>query len=343
MSSGDFLLHFMAGAVGGTVGAAVTCPLEVVKTRLQSSLYKAPSAVAAAPSISTSSAAGVLHLRGGNGNGAGAALLRPFRIVGSHVWDVVELLREIKRREGIRALWKGLGPNLIGVVPSRAIYFSVYNHGKKAYTKLNNGRETTTVHMVAAMTAGLATATLTNPIWLVKTRMQLQAENAGANKLQRYKSSFHCLMTIVKTEGVKGLYKGLSASFLGLTESTLQFTMYEYMKKRVIDGKPRGPNPLSKPSLDWKETFAVAATAKLVAAVVTYPHEVLRTRLRQTPAVGSRAKYTGLWQSTKLIYIEEGLAGLYGGLTAHLMRVVPNAAILFATVEFILWVGDGRK
>jgi solute carrier family 25 protein 33/36 len=77
---------------------------------------------------------------------------------------------------------------------------------------------------------------------------------------------------------------------------------------------------------------------------VTYPHEVLRTRLRESPVSPNGAngttvavpKYRGLWQSARLIYMEEGMGALYGGLTAHLLRVVPNAAILFATVEFIV-------
>ena len=69
--------------------------------------------------------------------------------------------------------------------------------------------------------------------------------------------------------------------------------------------------------------------------MITYPHEVLRTRLRQAPENGIH-KYTSLVQSAKLILKEEGVAALYGGMTAHLMRVVPNAAILFFTYELII-------
>jgi solute carrier family 25 protein 33/36 len=63
--------------------------------------------------------------------------------------------------------------------------------------------------------------------------------------------------------------------------------------------------------------------------------KVVRTRLRQTPKDGI-LKYTGLVQCFRLIFKEEGLAGLYGGLTAHMMRVVPNAAIMFGTYEAML-------
>lgn len=47
-------------------------------------------------------------------------------------------------------------------------------------------------------------------------------------------------------------------------------------------------------------------------------------------------KYTGLVQCFKLVAKEEGLLGLYGGLTPHLLRVVPSAAIMFGTYESAL-------
>jgi solute carrier family 25 protein 33/36 len=73
----------------------------------------------------------------------------------------------------------------------------------------------------------------------------------------------------------------------------------------------------------------------LVAACIAYPHEVIRTRLRE-PAKNGVIKYTGLLQCLKLVIKEEGAASLYGGMSAHLMRVVPNAAIMFFCYEAIL-------
>jgi solute carrier family 25 protein 33/36 len=89
-------------------------------------------------------------------------------------------------------------------------------------------------------------------------------------------------------------------------------------------------------TVDWTGKGFAAGSAQLVAAVIAYPHEVARTRLRQAPMENGLPKYTGLVQCFKLVWVEEGLMGLYGGLTPHLMRTVPSAAIMFAMYEGIL-------
>ena len=278
-----FTTHFICGGLAGTFGAIVTCPLELVKTRLQSSLYK-----------STTS-----------------------RNIFANISSVFGLLHTIRKQEGITGLWKGVGPTLVGVVPARAIYFSVYSHCKQLLAK--DKKETSLIHMMSAATAGLSVALFTNPIWLIKTRMQLQSTEII------YRNSLHCFVQVFKTEGIRGLYRGFSASLLGLSESTLQFVTYEYLKDKVNQQHP----------ISSVETLGCAAAAKLFAAVLTYPHEVVRTRLRQTPQDGVR-KYTHLVQTAKLVYMQEGIGALYGGMTAHLMRVVPNAAILFFSYEFLI-------
>jgi solute carrier family 25 protein 33/36 len=77
-----------------------------------------------------------------------------------------------------------------------------------------------------------------------------------------------------------------------------------------------------------------SGTAKAVASLITYPHEVIRTRLRQ-PTINNIQKYTGLVQTLKLVVAEEGVGALYGGLTAHMFRVVPNAACMFLIYEVV--------
>ncbi|CAO3665577.1 hypothetical protein G6F70_007471 [Rhizopus microsporus] len=299
-------VHFVAGGVGGLVGAVCTSPLDVVKTRLQSTFYQ------------QTMKSNTLHQS---------------RFLLGHFIETGRLLMRINQVEGFRAYFKGLGPNLIGVIPARSINFFTYGNGKRIYTELNNGKETAGVHLVSAATAGIVTATATNPIWVIKTRLQLQGNGA-----RRYQGSIDCLYHIVREEGIRGLYKGMSASYLGVAEGTIQWVIYENLKKKwstssssnIQSNKIGGKTPQ-----DWIGHLGAAATSKFVAACVAYPHEVIRTRLRQ-PAENGVLKYTGLWQCLRLVAKEEGIAALYGGMTAHLLRVVPNAAIMFFCYEAIV-------
>ncbi|KAL9102721.1 MAG: hypothetical protein Q9163_002152 [Psora crenata] len=82
-------------------------------------------------------------------------------------------------------------------------------------------------------------------------------------------------------------------------------------------------------TVSWTGTVGAAGLAKFFAALVTYPHEVIRTRLRQAPQSNGRMKYTGIVHCFRAIWREEGMVSLYGGLTPHMLRVVPSAAIMF--------------
>lgn len=80
-------------------------------------------------------------------------------------------------------------------------------------------------------------------------------------------TSYSTAMHIFKTQGVRGFYRGLSASLLGVSEGTIQWALYEQFKllaqKGVAEGEEAG----------WRMS-AAAGGAKLVATMITYPHEV---------------------------------------------------------------------
>lgn len=254
--------------------------------------------------------------------------------------------RDIYVHESPRALFKGLGPTLVGVVPARSINFFTYGNGKQVIANtFNDGVENSFVHLGAAATAGIVTSTATNPIWVVKTRLQLVQGSQGTSASR---GSWACIKQIMRTEGIKGFYKGMTASYLGVTEGTIQWVLYERLKKLTANAQGQG---------GWKEWAGMlgsAGTAKCVASLITYPHEVrflpfkpqsvlmleicqvIRTRLRQPPPKEGPPKYTGLYRTLRIIIAEEGARSLYGGLSAHLMRVIPNSAVMYAIYEAAL-------
>ncbi|KAL9114235.1 MAG: hypothetical protein Q9227_001657 [Pyrenula ochraceoflavens] len=328
--------HFAGGGIGGMTAAVLTSPLDVLKTRLQSDFYQAylRARHAQQPPLPSN------------------ALLALPRSAWNHTAETFQIMYSIQAHEGFRALFRGLGANLVGVVPARSINFFVYGNMKRILNEKYNPQQQEnvwSVHLAAAVIAGIATGTATNPIWLVKTRLQLDKSEASNDPLRgrQYRNSWDCIKKTVRGEGVTALWKGLSASYLGVAESTLQWVLYERMKLSLARREARRQaDPSHKYTYfdsaeEWAGKFVAASGAKFFAAAVTYPHEVVRTRLRQAPVVTDgagkpRVKYTGLLQCFKLVWKEERIAGLYGGLTPHLLRVVPSAGIMFLTYETVL-------
>lgn len=151
---------------------------------------------------------------------------------------------------------------------SRAINIYSYNNTKRLLENNFPTASLTSVSFASAVLAGLATSTATNPIWVVKTRLQLDKSITGE---RRYKNSLDCMAQIYRHEGMKGFARGLSASYLGISESTIQWMLYEQLK-RVFRTE-------NKKALTYREKLGQALGAgffaKLIATVVTYPHEVL--------------------------------------------------------------------
>lgn len=259
----------MDDSIGGMTAATLTSPLDVLKTRLQSDFYQRQLS-------ENRTRLGI----------SPHAHLSPLRSGLLHFRETFQILSSVHKVEGWRALFKGLGPTLIGVVPARSINFFAYGNGKRLYAQeFNNGEEAAWVHLCAAVTAGIVTSTATNPIWMIKTRLQLDktvAERVGDKSVRQYRNSWDCLQQVLRKEGIKGLYKGMSASYLGVSESTLQWVLYEQMKKYLkkrderIEISGRSKNVWDR-TVDWTGNATAAGSAKLFAAVITYPHEVYTT------------------------------------------------------------------
>lgn len=299
----------IAGGIAGSFSATITCPMEVVKTHLQASK---------------------------GGSEVALAAKGPFSIA-----------RNIARVEGFKGFFRGLMPTLIGILPARATYFWAYATTKS--TLSSRFGENPVVHMLSAAAAGISSNTLTNPIWLMKSRVQLQAGASASNPMV-YRGYRDAMVRIFREEGIPGFFKGLTASYWGVTEGALHFVVYERIKaKLVADNRKRiargdylkrnapPPDPERLTSLQY---LTAAAFSKLIASMATYPHEVVRLRMREQPKfVGAAPKYRGMVQSLRLIAREEGRKGLYAGMGTHLARVVPNAALMFFTYEVVVkWI-----
>uniref|UniRef100_A0A8D0G5M1 Solute carrier family 25 member 36 n=1 Tax=Sphenodon punctatus TaxID=8508 RepID=A0A8D0G5M1_SPHPU len=236
-------------------------------------------------------------------------------------------LKMILQKEGPRSLFRGLGPNLVGVAPSRAIYFAAYSNCKE---QLNNIFEpdSTQVHMTSAGVAGFTAITTTNPIWLVKTRLQLDARNRGEKRM----SAFECVRKVYQSDGIRGFYRGMSASYAGISETVIHFVIYESIKRKLLESK-------TATIFQLKLHIYILHIFYITMARITkcfFSAEVVRTRLRE-----EGTKYRSFFQTLSLLVREEGYGSLYRGLTTHLIRQIPNTAIMMSTYEVVVYLLNG--
>lgn len=168
------------------------------------------------------------------------------------------------------------------------------------------------------------TLILTHPLWLVRTRILIHGKFS-------YPSLYLGLSTMIKEEGIKSVYKGMGPSFLGISHVAVQFPTYEKLKIMFTDRH-------SGKTLTNVDLICASSLSKLIACAVTYPHEVIRTRLlTQTHRIGDRSyKYRGIIDSGRTIVFDEGIAGLYKGLGTALVRTVPATAVSIFMYEIII-------
>ncbi|KAF0441188.1 mitochondrial FAD carrier protein [Gigaspora margarita] len=315
--------HAAAGFTAGAVSTIILHPLDLIKTRFQ-----------ADDSIKSLSK--------------------------RHFGATFNTLRSIVQKEGIIGLYRGISPNLAGSTASWGFYFYWYDLIKRW---MANGDKLTklsaTQHLLASAEAGAITVFMTNPFWVVKTRMCVTSrKDPEAYKgligncihpfrtLKKYQliiTHFSVdiffqipntvsyrkedgLYQIAKYEGIRGLYKGLVPGLLGVSNGALQFMFYEEMKKWRLRISPEE----DRERLDNIEYILVAGSSKTIANVATYPYQLIRTRLNNQKFV---IKYNGVIDAIRKVYSSEGFLGFYKGLAPNTLRVLPGTCTTFLVYE----------
>lgn len=221
----------------------------------------------------------------------------------------LDAVRRIVQREGISGLYSGLESALFGISVTNFVYYYWYEFTRSAFEKaaIQGGRAskklTTVESMIAGAIAGSATVLITNPIWVINTRMTARKSEAeetlpGAKKTKA--STLSTLMDLLRQEGPKALFAGVLPALILVINPILQYTIFEQLKNMVERRRRMTP----------KDAFYLGALGKIMATSLTYPYITIKSRAHVASRDGPKESLNG---SLKRIIREEGWKGLYKG------------------------------
>lgn len=146
-----------------------------------------------------------------------------------------------------------------------------------------------------------------------------------------YQGTYDAFKKIINQEGVKALYAGLVPSLLGLLHVAIHFPVYERLKVSFKCYQRDESSNESK--INLKRLILASSVSKMVASVLSYPHEILRTRLQLKSDLPSHQRR--LIPLIKITYIQEGIFGFYSGFGTNLFRTLPASAITLVSFEYV--------
>ncbi|BHF65472.1 hypothetical protein SprV_0200848300 [Sparganum proliferum] len=281
--------QLIAGLAGGAASTVALHPLDLAKVRLQVN----------------------------EGTGVITARPRSTRLIGT--------LSEVYKARGFLGLYQGITPNLLGSASAWGLYFFIYGAIKNHAQEGDPSRKLSKVEYLGyAYLSGCLVLSVTNPIWVVKTRMCLQYETLDKPRVPTL-TTWGNLVSIWRLEGMKGMYRGMVPGLLGVSNGAIQFLLYEEMRnfyngtyfQRRIDTH-----------LSSIEYLTIATLSKAVAVAVTCPYQVVRSRLQE-----QYRRYTGIIDVISTLWRYEGILGFYKGLLPSILRTAPACGITFLVYE----------
>ncbi|KAK0668939.1 putative mitochondrial folate transporter/carrier [Cercophora samala] len=253
----------------------------------------------------------------------------------------VSLIRALSSNpKPLASLYRGLTPNLIGNATSWASFFFFKNNVERGILYLKSpplSQPTTTStstsnekptlsppdFFLASLAAGALTQIITNPIWVLKTRMV----SSDAGTKGAYPHMLAGAIHLFQTEGFRGFYRGLGVGMLAVSHGAVQFAVYDPLKK-IYSARHQ---ERKEGDMSNEATVVLSTIAKLIAGGATYPLQVLRSRLQGYEAEERFGR--GIKGVVRQLWREEGLRGFYRGVVPGVVRVLPATWVTFLVYE----------
>ncbi|KAJ5746023.1 hypothetical protein N7520_011205 [Penicillium odoratum] len=234
-------------------------------------------------------------------------------------------VKVILQNEGPRGLFRGIGSAYIYQVLLNGCRLGFYEPIRSTVTSAiysDSKVQSLGANVFAGATSGVIGAAAGSPFFLVKTRLQSFSPFLPVGTQHNYKNSFDGLSKIYKSEGVKGIYRGVGAAMIRTSfGSAVQLPTYFFAKRRLTRhlGMEEGP----------ALHLASSAASGFVVCCFMHPPDTIMARMyNQTGNL-----YTGALDCLLKTVRKEGVLAIYKGFFAHLARILPHTILTLSLAE----------
>ncbi|KNC47615.1 2-oxodicarboxylate carrier 2 [Thecamonas trahens ATCC 50062] len=239
--------------------------------------------------------------------------------------SVMEALVSIVRNEGFLRLYRGMLPEMAGMVPKSSAMYSTYELVRREGERRNGGMSVA-VASAAGLASGVAEAAAVHLFQIPKVRLQAKAYN------NKYSGTLDCLRQMLRDEPLSAFGRGLGPTlWRNMVWNTVYFGLMHHIKSLLPATESRLGSGV--------QTLGAGFVAGIVATCFNAPFDAVKSRFQAEVVVpGQAPKYTSTLPSLVTIYREEGLSACYKGFAPKAIRMGIGGAVCMATFELVCFL-----
>ncbi|EPS66250.1 hypothetical protein M569_08529, partial [Genlisea aurea] len=239
--------------------------------------------------------------------------------------NISDVFSEAISKGQVLSLYQGLWTKNLQSIISQFVYFYGYSFFKRLYLRESRFKSIgTTANLLIAAAAGACTVIVTQPLDTASSRMQ--TSDFGKSK---------GLWESLSEGSWRDAYDGLGISLLLVTNPSIQYTVFDQLKQRIVAGNKRSETATPQ-ALSAFSAFVLGAVSKCIATCLTYPAIRCKVVIQSANENGKRRRRRGgVWETVSSIWKKEGIAGFFKGVEAQMLKTVLTSALLLMIKEKI--------
>nr|XP_057912229.1 solute carrier family 25 member 47-A isoform X2 [Doryrhamphus excisus] len=236
-------------------------------------------------------------------------------------------------KEGVHGFFKGMLLPVTTISMTSSVVFGTYRNCLQCLKQARgdaHGPNTKLEVFLSGLAGGIMQTSVMSPGDMVKVRLQCQTESMRRGGVKpKYRGPIHCLLSIVKEEGVRGLYRGAGALMLRDGPS---FATYFLTYSSICDWLTESGSGSKKPA--WSVVMLAGGMAGMAGWTVGTPMDVIKARL-QMDGARERKRYRGFFHCIAETARTEGPAVFFRSLGINCLRAFPVNMVVFVMYELL--------